>query len=265
MERFDYSSYLLGVQGSQIEYEARKQAQKHLVKYFRGCRKVLDIACGLGSFLELLQEEGNIDCVGVDMDPKVVEYAQGKGLQVINGEAIEFLRNCSEVFDGIYCSHFIEHLPFEEVVDLIEAVSRRMEKGGIFVLVFPNPESLNAQLFSFWKDPQHVRFYHGELIRAMLIHYGFAIQDYIGDHTTLAMKKRSEVTDNVREEKRGLLSQAIRRVGLLRKLWSLVREKLRLRLGIIYLENCIEEMGKYLDGLRNQTDEVVIVARKIVG
>jgi hypothetical protein len=42
--------------------------------------------------------------------------------------------------------------------------------------VFPNPESVRMQLSGFWKDPEHVRFYHPELIGAVCGHYGLAME-----------------------------------------------------------------------------------------
>ena len=35
------------------------------------------------------------------------------------------------------------------------------------------------QLLHFWRDPQHVRFYHSDLISALLRHYGFEIVELL--------------------------------------------------------------------------------------
>jgi hypothetical protein len=45
----------------------------------------------------------------------------------------------------------------------------------VFVAVFPNPESVRMQLSGFWKDPEHVRFYHADLIGAVCAHYGLGV------------------------------------------------------------------------------------------
>jgi len=59
------------------DYEARlmdpdyiRMLQRPRVQYFRDCRKVLDLACGPGVFLELLREAG-IEAVGVDRDEEM--------------------------------------------------------------------------------------------------------------------------------------------------------------------------------------------------
>jgi hypothetical protein len=58
---------------------------------------------------------------------------------------------------------------------LIELIVPRLASEGTLALVFPNPESMRMQLFGFWRDPEHVRFYHPELIEAVCTHYGLTI------------------------------------------------------------------------------------------
>ena len=43
------------------------------------------------------------------------------------------------------------------------------------MIIIPNPESIRMQLFGFWRDPEHVRFYHPELIEGVVRHYGLEI------------------------------------------------------------------------------------------
>jgi len=51
-----------------------------------------------------------------------------------------------------------------------------MERGGVLVLVFPDPESIRSQLLGFWRDPEHVRFYHWELIASMAATLGLEVE-----------------------------------------------------------------------------------------
>jgi len=173
-ERFDYSDYEF--QTRLPNYTEIKNNQRKYIGYFKNCKNVLDLACGQGLFLELLKEKG-IKAMGVDANKKITEYASKKGLTIINSDVFKFLKTTQQKFDGIFCSHFIEHLEFEKVIDLIEIITQKINKNGILVLVFPNPESIRMQLQGFWKDPQHVRFYHHELIIALLKHYGFKIEE----------------------------------------------------------------------------------------
>ena len=43
------------------------------------------------------------------------------------------------------------------------------------MIVVPNPESIRMQLLGFWRDPEHVRFYHPELLEAVCRHAGLEV------------------------------------------------------------------------------------------
>jgi len=145
--------------------------QRPYVAHFRDCKNVLDLACGAGIFLELLGDQG-VAARGVERDPKIAEYARGMGLDVETSDALTYLGRNAGAFDGIYCSHFVEHLPFEAVQALMGLLVEALSDDGVLVLVFPDPESIRSQLLGFWRDPEHVRFYHPELIELMAMSHG---------------------------------------------------------------------------------------------
>jgi SAM-dependent methyltransferase len=172
---FRYSDYSSGVRLA--TEESRESSRKQLawfVRHFKGCNKVLDVACGEGLFLDLLSEAG-IPAVGVDADSGAVRSSISRGHNVVEQDVIEYLNSTTDRFNGVFCSHLIEHLPFDVVLRLIDGVSNCILREGIFVLAFPNPRSLRAHLQQFWVDPQHVRFYDGSLIRGVLEHRGFQV------------------------------------------------------------------------------------------
>ncbi len=160
--QFDYASY----EFCQRDHPLLMQMQTGETSHFLGCKQVLDLGCGAGIFLELLRRCG-VNAMGVERDTVIAEYGRGMGLDIVTDDALDFLRTGAQLFDGIYCSHFVEHLPFEAVRDLISLLAARLDAGGVLVLTFPDPESIRSQLLGFWRDPEHVRFYHPELIRGL--------------------------------------------------------------------------------------------------
>lgn len=154
-----YEAYAFGQRDHSLLY----RMQAPLVEHFHGCHRVLDIGCGTGLFLDALQRQG-IEAIGVDRSMLSVRYARGLGHQVIASDVLAYLDRTTVPFDGAYCSHFLEHLPIEAVDRLISRVSRILKPGGVAVFVFPDPESIRSQLLGFWRDPEHVRFYHPDLI-----------------------------------------------------------------------------------------------------
>lgn len=159
---FDYSLYEL----CSRDHSLIVRMQEHDVEHFRGCHAVLDIGCGAGLFLQLLEEQG-ISSRGVERNPVIADYANGAGLNVIEADSLEYLRESKSKHDGIYCSHFVEHLPIEVLQEMLKLMADCLEPGGVLVLTFPDPESIRSQLLGFWRDPEHVRFYHPDLIRVM--------------------------------------------------------------------------------------------------
>ena len=142
---FNYSTY---------EFLSRDHPLLHAMQYrdvrfFQGSERVLDVACGAGIFLDCLRKAG-IEAVGVERDSMIAGYGVGMGLDIVNQDAMEYLNTTTDRFDGIYCSHFIEHLPIEVVQELIGLLYQRLAPGGLLVLVFPDPESIRSQLLGFW-------------------------------------------------------------------------------------------------------------------
>ncbi|MGH7962713.1 MAG: class I SAM-dependent methyltransferase, partial [Candidatus Binatia bacterium] len=71
---FDYADYELSFRDRQWNRELLTT----YVPYFVGCRKVLDLACGSGIFLELLAEQG-IPALGVERNERVAEWVRAQG------------------------------------------------------------------------------------------------------------------------------------------------------------------------------------------
>ncbi|MEQ9465310.1 MAG: class I SAM-dependent methyltransferase [Haliea sp.] len=142
---------------------------------FSGCQRVLDVGCGAGLFLQLLGEAG-IPAAGVERNAVIAEYGRGMGLDINTADALEFLAGEASSFDGIYCSHFVEHLPIEGVERLLQGIAGALLPGGVAVLVFPDPESIRSQLLGFWRDPEHVRFYHPELVETLAVLFGLELE-----------------------------------------------------------------------------------------
>ena len=250
MRPFRYSDYETRLTDS----EYIRMLQRPRVQFFKGCKTVLDLACGPGIFLELLKEAG-IEALGVDRDEKIVEKARLKDLNVLQADLFDYLEEVKQEYDGIFCSHILEHLPFHRVVRSIELMTGRLSPGGKAVFVLPNPGSIRLHLFGFWRDPEHVRFYTGNLIASVCQHYGLRVE-----------YSNEEETPHLLETPR------MEPVSMppLNPLWSLFSTRRR-RLDTLLQEmnRKIEEHNRKMDKLTevinkvwSRDDEVVLVARK---
>jgi O-antigen chain-terminating methyltransferase len=251
MKPFDYSDYESRLMDSQYI----RMLQKERVRFFQGCKRVLDLACGPGIFLELLREAG-IEASGVDRNEKIVQKARQKGLNLVHSDIFDYLEKNNERFGGIFCSHLLEHLPFERVVRLIELISGKLERNGILVFVLPNPGSIRLHLFGFWRDPEHVRFYTGNLIASVCQHNGLNVE-----------YSNEEETPNLLETPR---LEPISLPPSLKGWRGLVqgpKDEMRLFLHefnkqVEAFNQKIEKFSETLNKIWSRDDEVVIVCRK---
>jgi SAM-dependent methyltransferase len=134
---------------------------------------VLDLGCGRAELIELLTQRG-VDARGVDSDPGMVAEAQARGLAVVEGDALGYLRALPEHSLGsIIATHVVEHLELDVLVELLELAGTRLRPGGVFVAETPNPASLIVLGNSYILDPTHVRPLHPSLLAFLCEGAGF--------------------------------------------------------------------------------------------
>ena len=209
-DHFDYSDYEFKLRDRQLI----RGGLTGYVPNFQTCNKVLDLACGSGIFLELLAEQG-ISALGVERNPAVVAWVKQHGWNIVEQDVFAFLEQTTETYDGVFCSHFLEHLPFEQVLRFFALLAPRVSAAGTVVIVVPNPESIRMQLFGFWRDPEHVRFYHPELLEAVCQHSGLQVTASNREDSPFALPapafSRAEVNDeNQSGPPRGRLKDTLR-------------------------------------------------------
>lgn len=154
--------------------EEQKLHQRFYLSFFANCHKVLDLACGEGDFVELLGENG-IEAIGIDLDSRFSVGARERGLNIICQDAFEYLEAAhAESVDGIFASHFVEHLDYKKVLELLQLSLRVLRRGGTIVLTTPNVRSLFSHLEMYHLHFGHVAFYHPRLLAFFLEHAGFA-------------------------------------------------------------------------------------------
>lgn len=155
------------------EGEIRQRIRFYLPR-LREAAPVLDLGCGRGEALALLQEE-RIECRGIDSSAAMVRRCAQQGLQVEQGALPEALAGVAPgSLGGIVSFHVIEHLPPKAVDRLVRLAYAALRPGGLLLLETPNPLSIAVTAGSFWLDPTHVRPVHPEMLRACYESAGFA-------------------------------------------------------------------------------------------
>ena len=144
----------------------------HCQELYEEC-SVLDLGCGRGEWLELMQENG-FTVLGVDLDEGMLEACEEKNLPVKNKDALETLRELPPESKCIISGfHIAEHLSFDALKEFVQESLRVLKPGGLLILETPNPENLTVGTSSFYLDPTHLRPLPPELLSFLPQHYGF--------------------------------------------------------------------------------------------
>ena len=118
---------------------------------------VLDLGCGRGEWLELLQKN-SIAAMGVDLDTGMLEACQQINLKVQCQDALESLKQLQDGSASVVSAfHLVEHLPFDRVKDLVAECHRVLKPGGLLIMETPNPENFMVATHNFYLDPTHLR------------------------------------------------------------------------------------------------------------
>lgn len=166
----DYFAYESRMRGAT---ENVREKQRTYVQDFGEAAPVLDLGCGRGEFLLLLREAG-LEARGVDVDPDMVAYARGEGLNVEQGDAVQYLASVADAsLGGIFAAQFVEHLPAPTVMRLLELAAEKLRPSGVFVAETINPLSPLA-LRNYFADLTHAQPLVPETLELLARQAGFS-------------------------------------------------------------------------------------------
>jgi len=149
-----------------------------------GDRRLLELGCGLGHLLGLLQDD--FACVGVDIADYSIEELR-RNAPAAEGyvmSAEDLSRFTDGEFSAVVALHLVEHLP--DPADTLRQVHRILGVGGLLLLATPNPTySLrrfkDPQTDAIGKDPTHINVLPPEQWRAWVEASGFKVLRHFGD------------------------------------------------------------------------------------
>jgi 2-polyprenyl-3-methyl-5-hydroxy-6-metoxy-1,4-benzoquinol methylase len=96
--------------------------------------KVLNISCGPGYMVNLLNQNGYLNVTGIDAMPDKVLWAQSRNLKCEDARAFDFLHKNQDAFDVIFCEQEINHLTKEEIVEFLYLCLKNLNSGGKLII-----------------------------------------------------------------------------------------------------------------------------------
>ncbi|MCA9622913.1 MAG: class I SAM-dependent methyltransferase [Myxococcales bacterium] len=115
--------------------------------------RILEVACGQGSFLHYLKRRGFTHLTGVDISPEQIELARRVCENVHLEDASSFLARHEGSFDLVVGFDIIEHFQKDEAVAFMDRVHGALATEGRLLLTTPN----GSHIFS---EPRYYDFTH---------------------------------------------------------------------------------------------------------
>lgn len=149
--------------------------------------QALDLGCGRGEWLELLCSAG-YNALGVDLDAEMLSACTEICLNVKLQDALTALHEAeNDSLCVVSAFHLVEHMPFDQVREIIAQAKRALVPGGLLILETPNPENIVVGACNFYFDPTHQRPIPLQLLAFAVEHAGFARTK------TLRLQERPEI------------------------------------------------------------------------
>ena len=138
---------------------------------------VVDLGCGRGEMLEILRARG-VPSRGVDSNPDMVRACQDKGLDVVPSDLFDWLEAAPpRSLAGAISCQVIEHLSFDELLELVARLSQALRPGAPCILETVNPENLIVAAHTFHLDPSHRLKLPAPTLSHLLRSFGFEVLD----------------------------------------------------------------------------------------
>jgi SAM-dependent methyltransferase len=134
----------------------------------------VDLACGCGEVLFLLEREGFARTTGVDMCKEEIQEAGNfvRG-ELVHQDILSFLeQRPADSIEFISALNILEHLDKESLYGVLKQAYRVLRKGGTLVAIVPNAVSPFGALTRHW-DITHEQAFTTNSIRQLAALVGF--------------------------------------------------------------------------------------------
>jgi len=146
--------------------------------------KLLEMGCGLGHLLGLLQDD--FQCIGIDLIDYSIEQTKRNApkAEAYQMSADDLSAFETGTFSAVVALHLVEHLP--DPANTIRQVNRLLKPGGLWLFATPHPDySLrrykDRDNDAIGKDKTHINVHPPAQWRAWCEASGFTMLKHFGD------------------------------------------------------------------------------------
>ena len=84
-----------------------------------------------------------------------------------------------ESLSAITAIHFVEHVPFEMLIAILDEIRRILKPGGLLIAETPNPENFMVGSCNFYADPTHRNPIPSETLKFLMESRGLRCKDVL--------------------------------------------------------------------------------------
>ena len=143
-------------------------------------RRVMDVGCGTGIFLEAAREQG-WEGVGVEPSAAAADHCRKKGLQVIEAPFRLSSAASGAPFDVVHMRNVLEHVA--DPAEMLRAAKEILVRGGLLVAAVPNDYNplqralRQAGGYRPWwlAPPHHLNYFDFDSLEGLLARCGYEV------------------------------------------------------------------------------------------
>jgi len=141
---------------------------------------IIDVGCGLGTFLNFANNQGYTDIIGIDLSDENIAMCDSKGFVVEKADAFTFLACRESTFDLIVFNDVIEHLEKQEIFNMLDIMRNALTVDGTLIIKAPNMANPYVGATSLSIDFTHQLCFTETSLRQVLLTIGFSDITIVG-------------------------------------------------------------------------------------
>lgn len=185
------------IRATRVSDKFRKLRMEQYAHFIDICKlegkKIIEVGCGAGEFLEILQGFP-VEAYGIENNAALVQKAYELGLDVEQG----FVENEDSIlsnapFDAFISFNFLEHQP--NPVGMLQGIYENLTEDGVGLVTVPSFEYFqeHGSYYEFIRD--HISYYTEDTLKRLLDICGFEVLEckrFNRDTIEVIVKKRKE-------------------------------------------------------------------------
>lgn len=153
--------------------------------------KVVELACGHGTFLAWLRMHSYTQVTGVDTSPEQISMARRvQGVTAVLEDVNKWLAaQPNHSVDALVAIDLIEHVSKDEFMQLLHEAAHVLRPGGVLLLRYPNGDSPLVGL-NLFNDITHVWTYTTNCVRTLAMMHGYISSDFVDESSDVVRDHR---------------------------------------------------------------------------